>query len=90
MQAEKISILYIRPDFNAGADDQDTLEQVGAVRDALEELGYATRELEADGNLPGFRESLGDHRGSLIFNLCDPLSGEGRFISLFPLVMEQE
>lgn len=90
MKSKKISVLYIRPAEKAGADDQDTLVQVEAVRNALEELGYETRELEADANLPGFREILYKHRGSLIFNLCDPPAGEGRFISLFPLVLEQE
>jgi len=90
MKPEKISVLYIRPGDSAGADDQDTLAQVESVRAALEELGYVVRELEADGNLPVFRKTLINHRGCLIFNLCDPPAGEGRFISLFPLVLEQE
>lgn len=90
MKPEKISILYIPPGDGAGADDQDTLEQVESVREALEELGYETRELEADGNLPRFRKTLENHRGRLVFNLCDPPAGEGRFIALFPLVLEQE
>ncbi|MDY7027422.1 MAG: ATP-grasp domain-containing protein [Spirochaetota bacterium] len=90
MQSRKISILFSRPAEKAGADDQDTLEQVETVRNALEEIGYETRELEADANLPGFRETLEKHRGNLVFNLYDPPEGQGRFISLFPLVLEQE
>lgn len=89
MQAEKISILFSRPGKNAGSDDRDTLEQVESVWEALETLGYRPRELQADENLPGFKNSLEKHRGNLIFNLCDPPAGEGRFISLFPLILEQ-
>ena len=90
MKSKNISILFSQPGDSSGADDQDTLEQVRSVRAALEELDYETRELEADKNLPRFREILEKHRGNLIFNLCDPLAGDGRLISLFPLVLEQE
>lgn len=90
MQPEKIAILFSRPGKNAGPDDQDTLEQVNSVTEALQALGYESRELAADGNLAGFRNSLQKHRESLIFNLFDPPAGEGRFISLFPLLLEQE
>lgn len=90
MQRDKISILFNRPGKNAGPDDRDTLDQVISVRKALKSLGYETRELAVDENLPGFRHTLQGYRGSLIFNLSDPPAGEGRFISLFPLLLEQE
>ena len=90
MNSGKISILFNRPGSTAGIDDLDTLDQVESVSTALEELGYQVRELEADANLPRFKETLEKHRGSLIFNLCDPPAGEGRLISLFPLLLEQE
>jgi D-alanine-D-alanine ligase len=90
MNSRKISILFCRPASMAGADDQDTLDQAETVSTALEDLGYETREIEADMNLAEFRRTLGKHRGSLIFNLFDPSAGEGRFISLFPHILEQE
>ncbi len=89
MRRDKISILLNRPGPYAGPDDRDTLEQASSVRDALVALGYEPRELAAEENLPAFRKKLEKHRGRLIFNLCDPPAGEGRFISLFPLVLER-
>lgn len=90
MHPEQISILFNHPGQQAGPDDRDTLDQAISVREALETLGYEPRELAADENLPAFRKNLEKHRERLIFNLCDPPAGEGRFISLFPLVLEQE
>jgi len=86
----KISVLFNSPGETAGPDDLDTLEQVRAVRQALDELGIESGEIHTDPDLPRFRALLKKNPGSTVFNLTDPLSGEGRFISLYPQILEQE
>jgi len=86
----KVSILYNSPGEEAGLDDLDTMDQVRAITGALESLGIESREFPVPRDFNLFREMLRQNRDELIFNLTDPLAGEGRFITLCPLAMEQE
>jgi D-alanine-D-alanine ligase len=85
-----VSLLYNAPGSDAGMDDLDTLEQVKSIETALRELGVETSEIPVPEDFNLFRKSLRKDWDALVFNLTDPLAGEGRFISLYPLALEQE
>ena len=85
-----LTLLYNDPGPQAGPDDLDTLDQVREIRHTLEGLGHGTGELAVPEDLGLFRKLLREGRDRLFFNLTDPRSGEGRFIALPPLALEQE
>jgi len=86
----KVSLLYNSPGEEAGLDDLDTLDQVRSITAALESLGIESRDFPVPADYSQFREELRNRRGELVFNLTDPPAGEGRLITLCPLILEQE
>ena len=86
----KAAILYNSPGEEAGPDDLDTMDQVRAVKKALESLGIKTRDFPVPADFNRLKEELRNNREEIIFNLTDPPAGEGRLIALCPLALEQE
>ena len=86
----KLALLYNEPGPEAGPDDLDTINQVREIRETLNKLGHKTEELSVPCDLEILRKLLRAKRDHLFFNLTDARMGEGRFISLPVLSLEQE
>jgi D-alanine-D-alanine ligase len=76
----KILILHDHVSDTARPDESDTLEQVRAVRQALEFLGHKWMTLGLTLDLEAARIALDQLRPDLVFNLVESLHGIGRFI----------
>jgi len=73
---------------DAPADEQDVLDQAGAVASALEALGHDVEILPCTLNLEHVRRRLMTHGVDAVFNLVESLYGTGRLIHLFPALLD--
>ena len=69
-------------------DEADVLIQVGAVFEALEDVGHSVEPVSVDLNLEKTQHHLEVHRPDLVFNLVESLSGSGRMIHFFPGLLD--
>ena len=82
-------ILYDKiAEKSSDPDHKDVLEQVRAVGEVLEAMGYTPIELGLTMDLSAMRESLKDLCADFAFNLVESLEGSGRLIHLAPAVLE--
>ncbi len=86
--APKIVILFSEISENAGKDDQDTLIQVQSVSNALSGLGFEPVPLPFTLNLTEMSDKLKKISPDMVFNLVESASGQGRLISVAPLLLE--
>ncbi len=68
--------------------EADVLVQADAVTEALANLGYNCRRLEAHLDLGALRDALGKARPAVVFNLVESLDGSDRLIHLVPALLE--
>jgi D-alanine-D-alanine ligase len=74
----RIAVLHQAVPQDAPPDEQDVLEEVAAVGDALRRLGHAPVALPVGLDLGATVAALREHRPDLVFNLCESLPGAGR------------
>jgi len=86
--APKIVILFSEIFENAGKDDQDTLIQVQSVSRALSGMGFEPIPLPFTLNLTEMSDKLKKISPDMVFNLVESASGQGRLISVAPLLLE--
>jgi D-alanine-D-alanine ligase-like ATP-grasp enzyme/GNAT superfamily N-acetyltransferase len=73
----RIAVLHQAVPANAPADEQDVLEEVAAVSDALRALGHAPFALPVTLDLGAAVAALRAAKPDLVFNLCESLPGAG-------------
>jgi D-alanine-D-alanine ligase len=71
-----------------GPDEQDVLAQAEVVRGALEELGHHVKIISCTLNLQDLEQRLEACSPEAVFNLVESLNGKGRFIHLFPFLLD--
>jgi D-alanine-D-alanine ligase len=86
--SKKIIILFSETPENAGEDDQDTLIQVQSVSNALSGVGYEPVPMPFMLNLTEMRDKLRKISPDMVFNLVESANGQGRLISVAPLLLE--
>lgn len=86
--APKIVILFSEIPENAGEDDHDTIVQVQSVSKALSGLGFEPVPMPFTLNLAEMSEKLKKISPDMVFNLAESASGQGRMISVAPLLLE--
>ncbi len=74
----RIAVLHQAVPPDAPADEQDVLEEVSAVSDALRALGHAPSAMPISLDLGAAAERLRAEKPDLVFNLCESLPGAGR------------
>jgi len=84
----RLAVVYHAVGPDAPADEQDVLDQAGAVASALEALGHGMSVLPCTLNLEHIRRDLMTHGVEAVFNLVESLHGTGRLIHLFPALLD--
>jgi D-alanine-D-alanine ligase len=84
----RILILHGRVGAEAGADEQDVLEEVREVSAALTALGYEPVPLPVSLDLQAAARSLGELEPLLVFNLVESIEGQDRFLHLAPCLLD--
>jgi D-alanine-D-alanine ligase len=74
----RIAVLHQAVPADAPADEQDVLEEVAAVGDALRALGHQAWPMPVGLDLSRTVAALCADRPELVFNLCESLPGAGR------------
>jgi D-alanine-D-alanine ligase len=69
-------------------DEQDVINQVEVVDQALRELDHETTVLPCGLNLTSFKQCIEQYQPDLVFNLVESLDGQGRLISVIPSLLE--
>lgn len=82
------AILHTKVGRNASKDESDTLMQVEAVSKCLNERHYTVVQVACALEIPSLIASLKEINPDIVFNLVEPLQGEGQFIHLAPMVLE--
>lgn len=82
------AILHTKVGRNASKDESDTLMQVEAVSECLKDLHYTVVQVACALEIPSLIASLKKINPDIVFNLAEPLQGEGQFIHLAPMVLE--
>jgi D-alanine-D-alanine ligase len=83
-----IVILHDQVSIDAPADQQDTLEQVKVVTQALKQQGYLVRTLALHLDLGSMRQQLCALAPSLVVNLAESLAGDGSLVHLPAQLLE--
>lgn len=84
----RVSVVHNAVTDDGPADELDVLDQVDAVREALQALGHGADTLPADLELEQLRDQLEAQRPDLVFNLVESLGGHGRLIHLVPSLLD--
>lgn len=84
-----IVILHSAISSSARLDDQETLIQVTAVKDALEQLGYKVVTIPLCLNFKELKKTLDHYNPELIFNLVESINGRSDLCHLVPLWLEK-
>lgn len=69
-------------------DDQDTLEEIATVSEALLELGFEPHPVPLTLDLGAFVAALGELEPAFVFNLVEGVDGSGRLIHIAPALCE--
>jgi D-alanine-D-alanine ligase len=83
-----IAVLHTDVGKNPTEDDLDTLIQVESVSKTLEELGHNVIKVACTNEIPSIIVSLRKINPEIVFNLMEPLHGEGQFIHIAPTVLD--
>ncbi len=83
-----VLILHNRPADDALADEQDVLDQVAAVRDALESNGHRVGALSCTLDLAAARTDILEMKPDVVFNLVESLERTDRLAPLATLLLE--
>jgi D-alanine-D-alanine ligase len=84
----RVAILFHAVTAEDSADDQDVLEQVRAVREALQMLGHEPLPIACTLDLAAVRERLLEARPGAVFNLVESLGGSDWLIHLVPSLLD--
>jgi D-alanine-D-alanine ligase-like ATP-grasp enzyme/ribosomal protein S18 acetylase RimI-like enzyme len=84
----QITILHQAVSADAAPDEQDVLQQVAAVRQALLPLGHRVSTIPCTLDLAALDRQLQQHPPDLVFNLVESLAGAGRLIHLPPFLLD--
>jgi D-alanine-D-alanine ligase len=87
--ARLVIILHGAVAEGAPPDEQDVLDEVHVVAEALERLGYAVEPLTLTLDLEAARRRLTQCRPLVVFNLVESIAGSGRLIHLAPALLEE-
>ena len=85
---KRICIAYGQPSQDDRPDVNDVLEQVDLLRNALSD-DFAVLELPVGFDLADCRKWLFRQSIDAVCNLVEEIDGQGRFIALFPLMLEE-
>jgi len=77
---------FVTPESRA--DDQDTLEEIATVSEALRELGFEPQPVPFTLDLHAFVAALGELDPAFVFNLVEGVDGTSRLIHLAPALCE--
>ncbi|MGQ9615227.1 MAG: D-alanine--D-alanine ligase family protein [Spirochaetota bacterium] len=83
-----IEVLHTDLGKNPTEDDLDTLIQVESVSKTLEELGHNVVKAGCTNDTQLIISSLKKIEPQIVFNLMEPLHGEGQFIHIAPAVLD--
>ena len=84
----KAVVIYGEIAEGAGKDELDTLNQVDAVIDVLDQLGYETSELTVSLDMTGMVDAFRSNRPDIVFNLVEYLEGRDSLIHVVPSIMD--
>jgi D-alanine-D-alanine ligase len=84
-----VALVYGAPVAEHGADEQDVLVQLAAIRDALHQLGQATMEFPMQADCVAAAQWLKATCPDVVFNLVESLDGDARLIDRAPALFEQ-
>lgn len=84
----RVTIVHQLVPPDAPADERDVLDQVAAVRAALESLGHAVAVLPCTTDLGNLWRKLTLQVPDAVFNLVESLDGSGRLLHLAPALWE--
>jgi hypothetical protein len=84
----RVTIVHQFVPPEAPADERDVLDQVAAVRAALESLGHAVAVLPCTTDLGNLWRKLTLQVPDAVFNLVESLDGSGRLLHLAPALWE--
>jgi D-alanine-D-alanine ligase len=84
----RVAILHNAVAPGAGAAERDVLDQVAAVKGALEALGWESWPVACDLDLEKLRRGLEARPPELVFNLVESLGGQDRLIHLVPSLLD--
>lgn len=84
-----VIVLYGAVAADAPPDEQDVFDEVRAVTESLERLGYRVERLALTLDLETARQELARRRPQLVFNLVESVAGSGRLIGLAPALLEE-
>jgi D-alanine-D-alanine ligase len=87
-QAMRVVIVHQALSEASPADEQDVMQQVTAVHEALKASGHAVSNLPCTLNLHDACGKLAILRPDVIFHLVESLAGHGRLIHLFPSMLD--
>jgi D-alanine-D-alanine ligase len=85
---DRVVILHGRVGAEAGADEQDVLEEVRQVSAALKTLGYQPSSLPISLDLEAAAREIGEIGPMLVFNLVESIEGQDRFLHLAPCLLD--
>ncbi len=83
-----VAVLYTKVRKDSSKDDLDTLMQVKAVTESLEELNHKVDKVACTNDISSIATSLKKRNPGIVFNLVEPLQGEGQFIYIAPTVFD--
>ncbi|MDH5752944.1 MAG: ATP-grasp domain-containing protein [Deltaproteobacteria bacterium] len=83
-----VAVLYGAVSPQAGLADQDTVEQVRCISEALLGMGYPVVVLSMDLRLEVIRDRLTSVRPRLVFNLVESINGRDALLPLAPLLLD--
>ena len=86
----RIVVLHTPVPPDAPQDDQDTLEQVEAVSQALGRLGYEPLTSQFSSDIIGSMQKIEQMQPWMVFNLVETLEGCGRLIHIAPSFLDAE
>lgn len=84
----RVAIAHTLITSESRPDDQDTLEEIATVAEALRELGFEPHPVPFTLDLHAFTCALGDLQPAFVFNLVEGVDGTGRLIHLAPALCE--
>ena len=84
----RVAVLHAPVGPDAGPDEQDLLEEIELVSNALISLGWEPVLVPCTLDLAGVGTALADLKPCFVFNLVETLDGDGRLAHLAPALLE--
>jgi D-alanine-D-alanine ligase len=84
----KVAVLHAAVAEQAAPDEEDVLEEVAHVSEALNRLGYEPISLPFSIDIQKFMDRLLELRPAFVFNLVDCVEGKGHLIHLAPALLD--